>query len=269
MSLLNISMSCVTVYPGPFGDDLDAVTVCGDNDCTLTNDGVAFAYTRNVFLVDVDANSNIFSAATQIIGHVTVNDSGETPKRCTNVEGPSPFGIEDITEMASDGGLKFKTTRTEELKIDVDSSVKSDMDLIKSLTNLPTDINLESIEVELKNTYKSLKGKKLVRTGTYHIFSLKNGTIKDLRDTNKYKDCVDFLKGNSARKLIMSAGIVKFSFEYDMSFVSSMKSELKSKLKSKGVEVDLGIEIDRKVNESIQQSSKDVYQIIEVTRESF
>ncbi|WP_422360179.1 hypothetical protein [Reichenbachiella sp.] len=255
-----ISISACKTYKLPDAK-LKPDQVCGYDACQPGNIGTVFHFYKKPFSLEVDNIKTPKDIAASVIGHTfpSSNMYGDRALTCS-FQTANPFGDNDVVNLVNPTGRKFDYLRTEKLELDVNSTVKGNMEQIKELN--PSNTNLPEIEAKLTAAYTKINNKELSIQGRYSEWGLSRDAIERLIKDDGFEDCKKFLTEKNYR-IITAIGLVYFDITFDETNLDKIASDLQADLATQyGVKGDISISFKREVNQNLSASTKGGYQIV-------
>jgi hypothetical protein len=166
-----------------------------------------------------------------------------------------------VTSRGTKGGRVAAYTRTTTLDIDVRTAVDTNLKAINALGKVISKEDLDDIKASLEAAYKSLDKSNLKLQAKYFEFGLDDDVYREVFDGNKYAECSSVLK-EGRRKLITAAGVLWFDVDYRSGLEQSSVLAAKSKFTKLDLKFDLDASIKHTIDEHLQATSRDYYQIL-------
>jgi hypothetical protein len=234
--------------------------VCGYDNCAPGNIGTVFHFYKKPFALDVDNIKSMKDIAASVIGHTFPSDNmyGDRALTCS-YQTSNPFLSTDVVNLVNPTGRKFDYKRTEKLQLDVNATVKGNMDKIKELN--PGNPNMVDIEAKLTAAYNKINNKDLTVEGRYSEWGLSKNAIEKLIKEDGYKDCKKFLTEKNYQ-IITAIGMVYFDITFDQTNLDKLAADLEAEISQYGIRGDIGISFKREVNQSLKATTKGGYQIV-------
>lgn len=234
--------------------------VCGYDNCAPGNIGSVFHFYKKPFALDVDNLKSMKDIASSVIGHTFPSDNmyGDRALTCS-YQTSNPFATGDIVNLVNPTGRTFNYKRTEKLQMDVNATVKGNMDKIKELN--PGNPNLADVEAKLTAAYTKINNKDLTVEGRYSEWGLSKDAIERLIKGDDFRDCKKFLTEKNYR-IITAIGMVYFDIIFDQTNLDKVAADLEAEVSQYGIKGDIGIAFKREVNQSLKATTKGGYQIV-------
>lgn len=234
--------------------------VCGYDNCAPGNIGTVFHFYKKPFSLEVDNIKSMKDIAASVVGHTFPADNmyGDRALTCS-YQTQNPFSSNDVVNLVNPTGRKFDYLRTEKLQLNVNASVKLNMEKIKELN--PENANLPEVEAKLTAAYTKINNKELTVQGRYSEWGLSKDAIEKLIKEDGFKDCKKFLTEKNYQ-IISAIGMVYFDITFDQTNLDKLAADLEAEISQYGIKGDIGVSFKREVNQSLNASTKGGYQIV-------
>ena len=249
------------------GEKISASDICGE--CNPGNLGQYMIMTEKTFDPQINELSTPKQIASEILGYVfPENDrSGSKKFPCSCNSTKSPFSIDKVKSLGSTGsdGTTIEYSKKDTLKIDIDVTIKSDLDSIKaSNPNLSTN-KLNEFKARLKAAYTKFAGKELTITGKYFQFALDENAIYAMAKGIDYTDCTEYMRtpiDGQTKRMITAIGLVYFDIKSKENRIDEVAAELKAEANVIGISYNIGTEFKRNISKELKKSTLNYYQIV-------